>query len=368
MDTDTPSLHVLLVEDDLDQARLVQRWLETAGGHVVVHAATGTEGLELLRSREWDIVVSDIELPGMTGLELLRASKEALPYTPTLLVTAHGKLDYALEAIKGRADELLIKPLARGPFLEKVAELTARAAAARRERRHIVVAVGAHPDDVEIGCGGILLRHRARGDRVTVLTLTGGEQGGVASERVLEANRAAGILDVELVLGTLQDTKIGEGLETISLIEETVRRLRPTVVYTHSLQDGHQDHRSVHRATVVACREVPSLYCYQAPSSSVEFRPTKFIEIGEFLDRKVEAIGAYASQTAKRPYLRESLLRATAEYWGRFAQYGIAEALEAVRESSAAGNLQRASPLDGSHCEARRARRRPEQRTVAGSG
>ena len=44
--------------------------------------------------------------------------------------------------------------------------------------------------------------------------------------------------------------------------------------------------------------------------------------------------GAYASQTAKRPYLRESLLRATAEYWGRFAQYGTAEALEVVRESS----------------------------------
>ena len=47
-----------------------------------------------------------------------------------------------------------------------------------------------------------------------------------------------------------------------------------------------------------------------------------------------EAIGAYASQTAIRPYLRGSLLRATAEYWGRFAQYGIAEALEVVREST----------------------------------
>jgi hypothetical protein len=56
------------------------------------------------------------------------------------------------------------------------------------------------------------------------------------------------------------------------------------------------------------------------------------IEIGAFLDRKVEAIGAYASQTAKRPYLRETLLRATAEYWGRVVQCGIAETLEVQRE------------------------------------
>ena len=253
----------------------------------------------------------------MSGLDLLRISKEVWPFTPTLLVTAHGSLDYALDAIRGRADEFLLKPLARGPFLEKVAELARRAAAERRDRRQIVVAIGAHPDDVEIGCGGTLLRHRARGDQVTVLTLTSGEHGGEPSERAQEARRAALILDVACVLGTLQDTKIPAGLETISLIETTVRKVQPTIVYTHSLQDGHQDHRSVYRATVVACRGVPSVYCYQSPSAGVDFRPTKFIEIGEFLDRKVEAIGAYASQTSKRPYLRESLLRATAEYWGR---------------------------------------------------
>jgi LmbE family N-acetylglucosaminyl deacetylase/CheY-like chemotaxis protein len=333
MTTDKPAINVLLVEDDIDQAQLMRRWLETAGGYQVAHAGSGVEGEAMVRSREWDIVVSDIELPGMTGLELLRISKEALPFTPTLLVTAHGTLDYALDAIRGRADGFLLKPLARREFLEKITELTERAAAERRQHRHVVVAIGAHPDDVEIGCGGILLRHRASGDRVTVITLTGGEHGGVARERVEEARRAAQVLGVELVLGDLQDTKVSEGRETISLIEATVRTVQPSIVYTHSLHDGHQDHRNVFRATVVACREVPSLFCYQAPSCNVDFRPTKFIEIGDYLDRKVEAIGAYASQTAKRPYLRESLLRSTAEYWGRFAQYGIAEALEVVRES-----------------------------------
>lgn len=325
---------VLLVEDDDDQATLVVRWLESAGAYHVTRAANGDEGAARLREREWDLLVSDIELPGVSGLALVRTSKELLPYTPTLLVTAHGSLEYAVEAIRGGADDFLLKPLTRAPFLAKVAELADKGRLARRKHRQIVLAVGAHPDDVEIGCGGILLRHRARGDEVSVLTLTGGEHGGTVSERVHEAHCAAEILGARLFLGSLQDTAISEGLETIALIEQTIREVRPTVIYTHTLQDGHQDHRSVCRATVVASRGIPSVYCYQAPSTGIEFRPTKFLEVGEFMDKKVAAIRAYGSQTAKRPYLRESLLRATAEYWGRFAGYGMVEPLEVLRESA----------------------------------
>ena len=325
---------LLLVEDDPDQARLLVRWLESTGRYRVTHAPTGSDGEALIRGRDWDVVVSDIQLPGLSGLDLLRIAKEVLPYTPTLLVTAHQSFEYALDAIRGRADDFLVKPLSRTLFLEKVAALADRAAAERRMRCQTVLAVGAHPDDVEIGCGGILLRHRAEGDRVHVLTLSGGEQGGTASERVEEARRAAGILGACLFLGALHDTAISEGSETISLIEARIVEVQPTVIYTHTFQDGHQDHRSVHRATVVASRGVPSLYCYQAPSSSIEFRPTKFVDVGAFMDRKVEAIGAYGSQVSKRPYLRESLLRATAEYWGRFAGYGLVEPLEVMRESA----------------------------------
>jgi LmbE family N-acetylglucosaminyl deacetylase/CheY-like chemotaxis protein len=325
---------ILLVEDDPDQAALLVRWLESSGLHQVVHARTGSEAEAMIHASEWDVVVSDIQLPGLSGLELLRVAKEVLPFTPTLLITAHQSFDYAVDAIRGHADDLLMKPLSRTAFLEKVAALAEQAAAQRRMNRRVVLAIGAHPDDVEIGCGGILLRHHARGDRVAVLTLSGGEQGGAASIRVQEAHRAAGLLGARLFLGTLQDTAISEGLETISLIEAKIAEVQPTVIYTHTFQDGHQDHRSVHRATVVAARNVSSLYCYQAPSTSIDFRPTKFIEIGEFMDRKVEAISVYGSQVARRPYLRESLLRATAEYWGRFAGYGVVEPLEVMRESA----------------------------------
>jgi LmbE family N-acetylglucosaminyl deacetylase/ActR/RegA family two-component response regulator len=330
----TTLCRVLLVEDDDDQAALVVRWLETAGRYQVVRASNGHEGNALLRSRVWDLLISDIELPGITGLTLIRTSKELQPYTPTLLITAHGSLDYAVDALRGGADDFLLKPLTRVAFLDKVSGLADKGENERRKRRQIVLAIGAHPDDVEIGCGGILLRHRARGDDISVLTLSGGEQGGTAAERVQEAQRAAEILGARLFLGSLQDTAISEGTETIAFIEARIREVQPTVIYTHTLHDGHQDHRSVHRATVVASRTIPSLYCYQAPSSSIDFRPTKFLEIGDFIDKKLAAIAAYHSQIVKRPYLRESLLRATAEYWGRFAGYGMVEPLEVLRETT----------------------------------
>ena len=336
MDPRTPTrrLRVLLVEDDGDQGRLVSRWLEETGKYAVAHAANGPDGEAMIRSGDWDIVITDIQLPGMSGLDLLRVSKEVLRYTPTLLTTAHERLDYAVQAIRGRADDFLLKPLKREPFLEKVAALVEQGLTERRLHRRVVLAVGAHPDDVEIGCGGIILRHRAEGDEVTVLTLTGGELGGPAPERAEEAQRAAEILGADLILGALPDTAISEGLETISVIEAAVRKIQPTIIYTHTLRDGHQDHRSVHHATVVACRAVPALCCYQAPSTGIDFRPTRFVEVAEFMARKIQAIQVYGSQTAKRPYLRESLLWSTAEYWGRFAGYGMAEPLEVVRESA----------------------------------
>jgi LmbE family N-acetylglucosaminyl deacetylase/CheY-like chemotaxis protein len=325
---------VLLVEDDDDQAVLLVRWLESAGRYTVTRASDGIEAETLIRSRDWDLLISDIELPGISGLALARTSKDVLPYSQTLLITAHGSLDYAVEAIRGGVDDFLLKPLTKQPFLEKVAELADRGVSERLKHQHVVLAIGAHPDDVEIGCGGILARHRARGDDVYVLTLSGGEHGGKPGERMAEAQEAAAVLGATLFLQSLPDTAISEGMETIALIEARIREVTPTIIYTHSLQDGHQDHRSVNRATVVAARGVANLYCYQAPSSSIDFRPTKFLEIGAFIDTKVQAIAAYQSQVVKRPYLRESLLRATAEYWGRFAGYGLVEPLEVGRESA----------------------------------
>jgi DNA-binding NtrC family response regulator len=122
------AIHVLLVEDDRDQGLLIHKWLESVDGCHVVRAVSGDQAEIMLRVRDWDLIVTDIELPGQSGLELLRICKEISPSTPTLLITGHGTLDYAHDALHLGADEFLLKPLVRGPFLEKVIALTRRSA------------------------------------------------------------------------------------------------------------------------------------------------------------------------------------------------------------------------------------------------
>lgn len=199
------------------------------------------------------------------------------------------------------------------------------------EKRSIL-AIGAHPDDVEIGCGGTLAKHIARGDTVTILTLSLGANGGDTRQRMLESQRAAELVGAKLILGDLSDAHIDDGVATISLIQTAIQSLRPHRVYTHSLHDTHQDHRAVHRATLVAARGVPDIFSYQSPSTGVEFSPNHFSDISAFIEKKLALIAVYESQTTHRANLKGDLIHATARYWGRFAGYILAEPLCIIRQ------------------------------------
>lgn len=323
---------VLLIEDSPEYALLMRRWLEEDGLVRVTHVEDGAEGMRMAAARPWDLIVTDVELPGIDGLELLSLVKADDRWTPVLVVTAHKSIEYAQKALSNRADALLFKPFVKDEFLATTRKLTAEAAARRQREQKLVLAIGAHPDDVEIGCGGALDKHRTQGDTVVILTLSEGMSGGDPGTRNTEARRAAELLGAQLRWGGLADTTIPEGAQTIAVIEQVVRELRPTHVYTHSLQDSHQDHRNTHHATIVAAREVPNVYCYQSPSTMVEFHPRLFIDISAHIDAKLQAIAAYGSQTVQRAYLKEDLIRATARYWGRFAGYVLAEPMEVVRQ------------------------------------
>jgi LmbE family N-acetylglucosaminyl deacetylase len=135
-----------------------------------------------------------------------------------------------------------------------------------------------------------------------------------------------------LFLHDLEDTRIPEGNPTIELIEQAIAQVHPTVVYTHSVHDVHQDHRNTHRAVMVASRRVGRVYCYQSPSATVDFRPTHFVAIDDHLDRKIKAIGMFGSQADIRDYLEPDLIASTARYWSRFCGASHAEAFEAVRD------------------------------------
>jgi LmbE family N-acetylglucosaminyl deacetylase len=326
---------VLVVEDDPGTSHFLARALGRAGFSVVT-AGDVTAAMEELRVPGWDAAIVDVGLPGASGFDLVQEMKTHHADVALALMTADASMDVAVRALRSEVDDFLAKPIAPGALVEQVDRLVRRGrdrrAAARRPER--ALGVGAHPDDVEIGVGGILLAHRRAGDDVAVLTMSHGSGGGEGDRRAAEAADAAHLLGARLFLQSLEDTHISESNPTVGLIEGVIAEFQPTVVYTHSWNDLHQDHRNTHRATMVAARRVPGVYCYESPSATVEFRPARFVAIDADVERKIEVIGAYSSQVEIRSYLEPDLVRSTGRYWGRYGDSRFCEPLEVVRDRS----------------------------------
>jgi DNA-binding response OmpR family regulator len=103
-------MHILIIEDDPVIASNLYDYLH-GQGHAVDAAADGITGLHLAVSQDWDAIVLDLALPGMTGLDLCRKLREqALQDTPVLIVTARDTLDDKLEGFSQGADDYLVKP------------------------------------------------------------------------------------------------------------------------------------------------------------------------------------------------------------------------------------------------------------------
>jgi LmbE family N-acetylglucosaminyl deacetylase/CheY-like chemotaxis protein len=331
---DAGAARILLVEDDQDAASFVLYVLRR-GGYEVTHTADPAVALGLIGSVSFDLVLTDVEMPGMTGLELLESVRQTVPGLPVAVLTAHVTVDNAVTALRQGADEFLEKPLLPDKLKATVAELVAKGRAQRRAGHQVVLAIGAHPDDVEIGAAGALATHRGLGHEVAILTMSRGSRGGAEDARVEEAEEAARVLGAGLYLEDLDDTRISEGDPTIGIISRVVAKVQPSVIYTHSLNDVHQDHRNTHRAAMVAARGVGSVFCFQSPSATVQFQPTRFVSIDEQLERKLQAISAFSSQTAVRAYLEPDLIESTARYWSRFGEGRYAEAFEVMRDGAA---------------------------------
>ena len=176
-----------------------------------------------------------------------------------------------------------------------------------------ILAIGPHPDDIELGCFGTMSRFMKSGDNVNFLILTKGEGGTIEGDRILESKESAGLIGVNLFIEKLPDRFISEGPETISVIEKYVEMLKPHSVFIPSGNDTHQDHRSTFNACMVACRPVKEIYAYETPSTSRNFTPNYFVDITDFIDIKIKAVKIHNSQGGKG-YMADRAVRGLAEY------------------------------------------------------
>ena len=201
-----------------------------------------------------------------------------------------------------------------------------------QEKGGRVLAFGAHPDDLEVGAGGLLARLSAEGADVTMAIVSIPSH---AEQRRAEARRGAEIIDAELFV--LYDEKPAR-VEDIPM-HELVRRfdqivgdVRPDLVITHSAHDLHWDHSLVNRATVSALRRTPCdlLAFLSSPEMNAQARAIGqcFADITNSIDTKIAAISAHASQL---PKLDLESSRDLARAMGRISGYAYAEAYEVLR-------------------------------------
>jgi len=170
-----------------------------------------------------------------------------------------------------------------------------------------ILAVGAHPDDVELGCGGTLALLRKKGHGVHILVLTRGEASGDPETREKECRSAAAAIGADqLSFGDLRDTRIMDGIDTIRTIENTIDTVTPDIVITHSSNDAHQDHRNTHLASLSAARRIGKILLYESPAAMREFCPQVFVDIAPTMELKLKAVAAFNSQASKS-YMRRQL-------------------------------------------------------------
>jgi LmbE family N-acetylglucosaminyl deacetylase len=162
-----------------------------------------------------------------------------------------------------------------------------------------ILAIGAHPDDVEFGCGGTLIKYAQQGHDVFLLVMTDGGAGGVGRIRRLEQQAARDILGVsKLYWGEYPDTAIPLDRESIQRVERVILDVRPDFIFLHSQDDTHQDHRHLSVATITATRYTRNVLLYEGPTTQ-NFSPNVFVDIDGVLKNKIAALQAHESQVTK---------------------------------------------------------------------
>ncbi len=174
-----------------------------------------------------------------------------------------------------------------------------------------VLAIGAHPDDIEYGCFGYLSKLASTGSVINAYIGTLGSEGDPTSgkSRLDETEKALNALPIQK-LYSRQEIGFGPADFNLALGElyRVIQETSPDLILSLSQHDTHQEHRQMHDLTIGAARRSnASLLCYSILSNTPQFRPTLFVDISEHFEAKKRALACHRSQSDKY-YMSEAYL------------------------------------------------------------
>ena len=197
-----------------------------------------------------------------------------------------------------------------------------------------ILAIGAHPDDIEFGCGGTLSKYSETGHKVYLLVMSKGDKGGGLEVRQKEQENSARILRAEkLYFGNYKDTEIVQSQELITEIEDFLKDIKPDFIFVHYFDDTHQDHRNLSDSTISATRYIHNVLFYEGPTTQ-NFTPNVYVDITSALDKKYDCLNAHVSQVSKTNIEGLSIIEAAksvAHFRGIQGRVTYAEAFNSLR-------------------------------------
>jgi CheY-like chemotaxis protein len=324
---------VLYVEDAFDQALLVKAFFNALRGFAVVHSQDGDHAIELIEGQDWDLLVTDLNLPGTDGLSVIRRMRSRHPSVPILVTTGYTQPRYEEAALGAGADHVLVKPLSQEDFLEQVRAVMARSEAwesTDEEVTDVVLAIEGKVGDAEMGCGGTLLRAAERGARVVIVPVLG-QEGAQTRSDLTAAGIAAGILGAEI---RVDRTLFGNTGAQRDLLERIVNELRPAALYLPAPNDRDQDRSRASQLGRSAAGDTPHVFGYETATSGLGLRPSHFTDVRKEMVTKMEALAVYQAAGARRVDLRPRMAQAYARYWGRLHNFTEVEAFQRLNQGT----------------------------------
>ena len=171
-----------------------------------------------------------------------------------------------------------------------------------------VLAIGAHFDDVELGCGGSIVRHVKQGDNVYIYVATDSGYGTCNGRPIRNKNIAkqegeasARLLGAELICGKQETYHLEFTEEVNSELVRIIEEKKIELIYTHWIGDTHHDHYGLAKASLHASRHVPNVLAYRSNwyIGSDAFKGNFFIDISETWEVKKQAIMCHQSEYSR---------------------------------------------------------------------
>jgi CheY-like chemotaxis protein/LmbE family N-acetylglucosaminyl deacetylase len=345
---------ILLIDDSPENVRLITAVLRGAGLAVRV-ATDGDVGAALIVSQKWGFAIVDLVLPGLDGVEVIQAGRAADPDLPIAIFSVSSNAGLIDAAFRAGADFQLSKPIEPPELLARLKEFSkvpstqvlsrpktspsfvdaprekVPAEPVETRRRPTVLAVGACPGDVEMGCGGVLSKHRAEGHRIVIVNLAGG--GDPTSPVAASANLAADLLEAQMENMGLETPHIVDVDAATLAIKKLLDTYTPGIVYLPSASSGRPCSAEGHQIAMALATAVPNVLAYQDPGATVDFRPKFFVDLAPYIKPKMELVAVYDRLGLKN--VGTGMAKATAFFWGRFAEHTLVEPLEVIRQRSA---------------------------------